>query len=78
MKEALFKIGVVKLGEPDYPAWLAHIFDPPGRLFYAGNLKILKNKLIAIVGSRRATAYGRGQAFKIARDLSQHGICVVS
>lgn len=77
MKEFL-KIKSVKLGEPCYPARLAQIFDPPGELFYVGDLEVLKKPLLAIVGSRRATPYGREQSFQIAKDLSLHGICIVS
>src|SRR3981081_104845 len=45
--------GVVGLGDPDYPALLKQIHDPPSRLYVNGRLPA--EPMIAIVGSRRAT-----------------------
>lgn len=63
--------------EAEYPALLREISDPPQALFVRGVLKP-DEKSVAIVGSRRETRYGRTQAFRIARELAENGITVVS
>lgn len=72
------EIRLAVYGEEGYPALLSQIADPPDLLFYKGKLPQNDARLIAIVGSRRETRYGREQAFRIAKDLSNHGIIVVS
>jgi len=67
---------VVWLSDPDYPALLKQIHDPPGRLYVNGQLP--SDPMIAIVGSRHATPYGRRVAHRLARDLSDAGVIVVS
>jgi DNA processing protein len=66
----------VALGDPDYPARLKEIHDPPARLYVDGRLP--SEPMIAIVGSRRATPYGRRAAQRLARELSDAGVVVVS
>jgi DNA processing protein len=67
---------IVALGDPDYPARLKEIHDPPARLYVDGWLPT--EPMIAIVGSRRATPYGRRTAHRLARELSDAGVVVVS
>lgn len=66
----------VWLGDPEYPALLKQIHDPPARIFLKGRLPT--EPMIAIVGSRRATPYGQRAAHRLARDLSEAGVVVVS
>ncbi|MCL1895074.1 MAG: DNA-processing protein DprA [Clostridiales bacterium] len=68
----------IGLGDPRYPSLLSLIHRPPVRLYYSGNPDALRYPMIAIVGSRSSTDYGRWAAFTIARRLSAHGVCVVS
>ena len=67
---------IITLDDPDYPARLQQIHDPPPRLYVNGQLP--SEPMIAIVGSRRATPYGRRAAHRLARDLSDAGVVVVS
>lgn len=69
-------MSVVWMTDPAYPHLLKQIHDPPPRLFVRGRLP--EGPCIAIVGSRRATPYGRRAARKLARDLSEAGVVVVS
>src|ERR1700737_4588024 len=69
-------ISVVALDDPDYPARLRQIHDPPARLYVNGRLP--PEPMIAIVGSRHATPYGRRTPHCLARDLSDAGVVVVS
>ena len=66
----------VWLTETRYPALLKQIHDPPPRLFVRGRLPDVP--MVAIVGSRRATPYGQRAAQRLARELSQAGVAVVS
>ena len=61
-----------------YPAALSEIADPPFALFARGRLERLKLPAVAVVGSRAASRYGREVAARIARELSQAGVAVVS
>ena len=51
-------IAFVALGEPDYPPRLQMIDDPPPLIAARGHLAILTRPLIAVVGSRNASAAG--------------------
>lgn len=62
----------------DYPSTLKDIYDPPILLYVRGKILESDKLAIAIVGSRRATVYGRSIAEKIARDLGSRGLAVVS
>jgi DNA processing protein len=71
-------IELVALGEPDYPARLQTIDDAPPLLAVRGAIAILARPLVAIVGSRNASAAGVKFAEKIARDLGDAGFGIVS
>ena len=62
----------------DYPQLLRASHDPPALLFASGELAAEPEPAVAIVGSRRATAYGRLHAGTIAVALAERGITVVS
>jgi DNA processing protein len=64
--------------EPEYPQSLREIYDPPPLLYVRGNVELLNRHLISIVGSRRPTAYGNQMAEKLARDLADRGLVIVS
>jgi DNA processing protein len=61
-----------------YPAVLEQIAQPPWVLYAKGRLELLERPIIAIVGTRLPTAYGREMTFKLAQELSGAGITVVS
>jgi DNA processing protein len=63
---------------PAYPRRLLNIYNPPPILFYYGQLSALSEKVIAIVGARRCSAYGRHVAEQMAGDLTAAGFTVVS
>jgi len=69
---------IVTLGDEDYPQLLLQIPDPPPLLYVKGNLALLNQFAVAIVGSRNATAQGVSNAENFARALSDAGITVVS
>ena len=69
---------IITLKCPEYPAPLKEIASPPLVLFCKGNSELLSRPQIAIVGSRKATAYGKDHAYSFARSLSAIGITVTS
>jgi DNA processing protein len=71
-------IGVTFLGDSAYPAALREDPQPPGVLFWRGELATLHHPRVAIVGTRRCTNYGRETAFELGRDLADAGVSVVS
>jgi DNA protecting protein DprA len=52
--------------------------DPDVDVFYAGNLDLLKRPAVSIVGTRNVTDDGRQRARRLARELAQAGVVVVS
>lgn len=71
-------IDVVTVEMPAYPDRLRHLHDPPPFLFLRGDASLLARRSVAIVGSRRATAYGRRTAEELAGALARAGVVVVS
>lgn len=71
-------IGVVTLGAAGYPVALVDDLDPPVVLFHRGDPDVLVGPRVAIVGTRRATGYGRRHAVALAEQLSVAGVSVVS
>lgn len=65
------------LDDPAYPAVLRQIEDPPSVLYVKGCLDDFE-PAVAIVGTRSPSHYGKETAFTLARDLSAHGISIVS
>jgi DNA processing protein len=63
---------------PQYPARLLDLCDPPPVLYYRGTLEPLAGRVVAIVGSRAATPYGRSWACAMSADFSAFGASVVS
>jgi len=72
------KVNIVTLFDEDYPERLKQIYDPPPVLYIKGQKSVLNDKAIAIVGSRKASTYGRGVATNFAKDLASMNINVVS
>jgi DNA processing protein len=64
--------------EPDYPALLKHITDPPLVLYIKGSFCDSDAAAVAMVGTRHPSFYGKAQARVFARGLAEKGITVVS
>lgn len=63
---------------PEYPPALLQIHSPPLVLYVQGELRESDRHAIGVVGSRRATHYGRDCARKFAFQLAQAGLTVIS
>ncbi|MEB8432567.1 DNA-processing protein DprA [Cocleimonas sp. KMM 6892] len=62
----------------EYPELLKRISDPPPLLYVHGQLSLLKDPQIAIVGSRNPTQGGTNNAYEFAKHLGQTGFCITS
>src|SRR5271155_3206967 len=64
--------------EPEYPARLREIYDPPPLLYVLGKIELISRHLISIVGARRPTPYGNQIAERLAKDLAERGLVISS
>ncbi|MFG0253149.1 MAG: DNA-processing protein DprA, partial [Phycisphaerales bacterium JB038] len=71
-------VRVILRDDPDYPALLKQIHDPPIMLYVRGELPVESSLSLAIVGSRRCSVYGREQANRLADLLADRGLTIVS
>jgi DNA processing protein len=62
----------------DYPPLLKQIPDAPLLLYVRGDVKVLGQFAVAMVGTRRPSAYGSSVAHRLAHDLAQRQLVVVS
>jgi DNA processing protein len=69
---------VVVWGDAEYPARLHAIASAPPVLYVRGKWEPEDEPAVAIVGSRRATAYGEEMACELARELGRRGLTIVS
>ena len=61
-----------------YPQRLFHCEDGPMLLFYNGNVSLNHPRVLAVVGTRRSTPYGRVQCEKIIEGLKDKDVMIVS
>lgn len=71
-------ISFIYRGHQEYPERLKNIPDAPLCLYVKGRLPKASQRQIAIIGSRRSTAYGREVALYFAGELAKRGIGVIS
>jgi DNA processing protein len=69
---------LVNWSETEYPRLLQEIYDPPPLLYVRGDVQVLNRHAISIVGTRRPTPYGNQIAERLARDLAERGLVIVS
>lgn len=72
------QIRVLTLKDEEYPRNLREIYYAPPVIYVQGTLTPADEWAIAIVGTRRATPYGKEVARRLASDLACNGITVVS
>jgi DNA processing protein len=71
-------IALIAIGEPDYPERLRMIDDPPPLIGVRGAITTLSSNMIALVGSRNASAAGIKFAERLAHELGAAGFTIVS
>jgi DNA processing protein len=71
-------IDVITVVDPNYPAYLRKIPDPPIALWTIGRPEALAGPAVAVVGSRRATPTGLAVSRRLSGELAAAGVTVVS
>ena len=74
----MLEIVEIKKGEDSYPPLLMETTNPPGQIFVRGKLPEYHKPHIAIVGTRKATEDGTTMARKLAKNLAERGVVIVS
>ena len=71
-------LGVLTWDDPAYPRRLKEIDQPPPVLYLRGEITDADQWAVAVVGTRRMTAYGRQVTQDLAAGLARQGVTVVS
>ncbi len=71
-------IRVISIKSEDYPELLRETDAPPILLYCRGDISLLKTECLAVVGTRRATNYGKSSCNKIINQVASQGITIVS
>lgn len=69
---------LIPITHPDYPERLKTLADPPPWLYVKGDPAVLRQAMLALVGSRNATPQGRRDARAFAETLAAAGLVIVS
>ena len=73
-----YKIQPLFYLDKTYPERLKQCYDSPPLLYYKGNVELNQTKILAIVGTRKASDYGKAITEEIISGLSQEGILIIS
>ena len=73
-----YKITPLFITDKNYPQRLLNCYDSPALLYYRGNADLNTSKIIAVVGTRNNSDYGKTVCEKIMEDLASENILVVS
>ncbi len=73
-----YKIQPLSFTSANFPKRLNNCTDGPSLLYYKGNASLNNTKVIAVVGTRNATNYGKALCDDLIKGLQQHNILVVS
>ena len=72
------KIEVLFFGDANYPRRLLECFDAPILLYFRGSVDLNHSRIVSIVGTRRATDYGRYLCRQLAEVLSSYDVLIIS
>lgn len=67
-----------QLAPSEFPPLLREIPEPPAKLYLRGSLPVFDAKLLAVVGSRKYTNYGKQVCESLIQGLCGYNICIVS
>ena len=71
-------IKLVCWDSPNYPLLLKRIDQPPPLLYVRGDLQVIDELAVAIVGTRNPTSYGKEAARHLANDMARNKVTIVS
>jgi DNA processing protein len=64
--------------DKEYPQRLKNCYDSPIMLYYKGNADLNTDKIVAVVGTRTPSVYGKQMTEKLIEDLAETGCLIVS
>jgi DNA processing protein len=73
-----YKIKTLFLTDPEYPQRLLNCYDSPTLLFYKGTADLNASKVVAIVGTRSNTDYGKHFTDNLIAELSSQQVLIIS
>jgi DNA processing protein len=73
-----YKVEALFLTDPAYPKRLLNCYDPPTMVFYKGSADLNASKVLAIVGTRSNSDYGKAFTEKLVKDLAGQDIIITS
>lgn len=79
-QERMREIGatLITYTSAEYPARLRTIYDPPLILYARGNIGLVDSVMLAVVGTRRPSTYGKAAAERLSADLASAGLTILS
>lgn len=72
------QIQLLTLSDKAYPRRLKECYDAPWILYYRGNADLNASRIVSIVGSRKATHYGRNLCDELVEALTDYDVTIVS
>jgi DNA processing protein len=73
-----YKIKPLFINQPAYPQRLLHCYDSPTMLFYRGNANLNAARMVAVIGTRNNSAYGKHLTQQLVQELAAYDALVVS
>ncbi len=73
-----YKITPLTITDKNYPNRLLNCYDPPTLLYHKGSTDFNAAKVLAIIGSRKHTEYGKNETEKIISELKDKDILIIS
>ncbi len=64
--------------EKEYPSRLKHCYDSPPLLYYKGTANLNAQKIVAVIGTRKITEYGKALTEKLVSELQPCGTLIIS
>src|SRR5690606_10432471 len=72
------QIKILPFSDDQYPRRLKHCVDAPMVIYYRGTADLNTTRIVSIVGTRKATQYGKDQCTELVERLADYDVLVVS
>lgn len=73
-----YRIKPLFISDKDYPQRLLNCYDSPTLLYYRGTIDLNTSKIVAIIGTRTHTEYGKQVTEKLVKDLATQNVMIIS
>jgi DNA processing protein len=73
-----YKVNALFMTAPEFPKRLLNCYDHPVLLFYKGSANLNASRVVAIVGTRTNSEYGKQFADKLVKELRDLGVLIIS